>query len=233
MIAYMYHNIDKPPKEAKLKTLYLKPSMFKRQLYILSKLGYKSISGKDNLLNIDLEKNYEKKIVLLTFDDGYKDFIQNAYPTIEEYGYKAIIFVVANEIGNFNRWDYKVLNVKKYLMDLEDLRFLIKKGFIIGSHTLNHPFLTKISKEEAKKEIEYSKKLLEDKLGVAVETFCYPYGDYNQDIAKIVEEAGYKYAFTTKDGKIKDSEDRFQLKRINIFGNTYLPKFILKTVRSE
>lgn len=217
-----YHNIDTPPKEAKLKTLYLKPKKFQRQLWLLQRLGFSSPpAGKFNL---------SEKEVLLTFDDGYKDFIENALPVVKKYRFRAIVFIVADLVGEYNKWDWKKLNVKKYLMDWKDIEHIMKEGIEIGSHTLTHPFLTQLDPKEAIKEIEYSKKKLEDRLGIEIKSFCYPYGDYNEQIRDVVESVGYKNAFTTKEGSFEAEDDPFQIRRLTIFGNMDLFRFGWKVV---
>lgn len=206
-----YHNIDIPPKQAKLKTLYVKPSKFKTQLSILKRFGYRTP---------DLDSiTFDRREVILTFDDGYKDFLENALPIIKQYGFKAVMFVVVDFVGSYNHWDWQKLNVKKPLMDWQDINYILKQGVEIGSHTLTHPSLREIDIKEAEREIEFSKKKLEDKLGVEIKSFCYPYGHYNQAVRDVVEKTGYRYAFTTKHGSFNPQDDPYQIKRITVFGN--------------
>ncbi|RMA93075.1 polysaccharide deacetylase [Hydrogenothermus marinus] len=217
----MYHNIAKPPRNARLKSLYITPAQFERQLKFLKLIGYK-YSEIDKI---------EDKTVIPTFDDAYKDFIENAYPLLEKYGYKGYVFVPAKLVGKYNEWDYEKLNVKKEIMDWEDLRFLVSKGYKIGSHTLTHPDLTKLSDEELKKEIFDSKKILEDKLGVEIDTFCYPYGYYNDKVTEMVKKAGYKYAFLVEEKRCS-LDKPYEIGRINVAGNrvfvflSFLEKFL-------
>ncbi len=220
--ALMYHSIQNPPKQTPFKSLFIKKAEFKRQLLALKLIGYKFTT---------LSK-LEDKSVILTFDDAYKNFIENAFPVLQKFNAPAYVFVPALLVGKYNKWDVDKVKVNLPLMDWSDLSFLIKNGIKIGSHTLTHPFLTKIPFEEAKKEIEYSKKMLEDKLGVEVDTFCYPYGDYNEKIVKLVKDAGYKYAFTTKEGKFNGFENPYQINRIFVEGNKLisLPDFLRKVL---
>ncbi len=215
-----YHNIADPPKEAKLKTLYVSQRKFEKQLWLLKTLGYMSFTTG----GID----FSKRSVILTFDDGYADFVEKALPLLERYGFKALVFVVADRVGQYNTWDAHKLRVKKPLMDWKDLEYIVKKGIEIGSHTLTHPFLTQIDPKEAQREIEGSKKKLEDRLGIPVKAFCYPYGDYNSHIKEMVAKAGYKYAFTTKSGKFEKGDDPLEIKRITVFGHIILPGFLLR-----
>jgi len=220
--ALMYHSIDIPNKNANLKSLFVKPLEFKKQMLTLKLLGYK----------FSTLENLSKKSVILTFDDGFKNFIENAYPILKKLKATAYIFIPVSFIGKYNVWDYKKLNVKIPVMNWSDLQFLVKEGFIIGSHTMTHPFLTKIPLKDAKREIEFSKKFLEDNLGIEINTFCYPYGDYNKKIVSLVKNAGYKYAFTTKKGNLNFLENPFEINRVFISGNKVisLPSFIKKVI---
>lgn len=218
-----YHSIGMPPPEAKLKTLYVKPSAFKRQINTLRLLGYRFLSV-DELL----KGNAPRRSLLLTFDDAYLDFWENAFHLLKSQNIPAVVFVPAMLVGKFNQWDHRRVNVKKPIMDWQQLRELAQAGVEIGSHSLTHPYLSKIPREKAKREIEDSKKLLEDKLGVQIRAFCYPYGDYNHEVRDLVMQAGYLMAFTTKAGSFEQSENLFEIRRITVFGNDFIPKLLLK-----
>ncbi|SHK33458.1 polysaccharide deacetylase family protein [Thermocrinis minervae] len=218
-----YHSIGIPPKEARLKTLYVNPKAFERQIWLLKTLGFRFLR-----LSEVLSGNFSGKSVLLTFDDAYSDFFENAYPVLKRYNIPAVVFVPVMCVGKFNLWDWKELRVKKPIMSWDQIKMLVEEGFEIGSHTLTHPFLSRIPPEQAAREIEDSKKILEDKLGVEVVSFCYPYGDYNNMVRDMVARAGYRIAFTTKKGSFEDSPNIYEVRRITIFGNDLLPKFFLK-----
>lgn len=215
-----YHNIADPPKEAKLKTLYVSQRKFEKQLWLLKTLGHRSFTTEA----ID----FSQRSVFLTFDDGYADFVDMALPLLERYNFKALVFVVVDRVGQYNTWDADKLRVKKPLMDWKDLEYIVKKGIEIGSHSLTHPFLTQIDPKDAQREIEGSKKKLEDRLGILVKSFCYPYGNYNPRIKEMVAKAGYEYAFTTKSGKFEKGDDPLEIRRITVFGNMSLLGFLLR-----
>jgi peptidoglycan/xylan/chitin deacetylase (PgdA/CDA1 family) len=219
-----YHNIGKPPSYAKLKTLYVKPWDLKKQIKTLRLLGYRFLRSQDLL------ESPKDRAVLLTFDDAYLDFWEHAFPFLLEEGIPALVFVPAGLVGKFNKWDHERLRVKKTIMDWQHLKELVSAGIEIGSHSLTHPYLSKIPEASAKREIEDSKKLLEDKLGIEIKTFCYPYGDYNQKVRDMVAQAGYLMAFTTKHGSFSKSPNLFEIRRITVFGNDFLLKFIFKVL---
>jgi peptidoglycan/xylan/chitin deacetylase (PgdA/CDA1 family) len=99
------------------------------------------------------------------------------------------------------------------LMDAGQVREWLAAGHQIGSHTLTHPWLTRLSPAAAREEIFASKKRLEDAFGVPVGHFCYPYGDWNPAVRDLVAEAGYRAACTTEPGLNTSGTDAFALRR--------------------
>ena len=106
-----------------------------------------------------------------------------ALPKLEEYHYVATFFIVTNYVGSrgFVSWSR--------------LRTIVAEGMEIGSHSRSHPYLDKIDNAGILwDQIYTSKQILESQLGVAVDTFAYPYGSYNAATASTVKVAGYKIA---------------------------------------
>lgn len=209
----MYHHIRKPASKNKTEAaLDVSPSNFEEQMTYLFAKGYKTISLEELLTS-----SWEKKFVI-TFDDGYKDVIENAYPILKRFDFKAMVFLIANDIG------------KEGYLNWPDIKILEKAGWSFGSHTLTHRNLLSLTEEEAEKEIAQSKEELDYKLKNPVNFFSYPAGKFNQDIIKIVKNAGYKGAVTTLNGKDNKIENIYQLKRIRINGQDTLEAFRKKVL---
>ena len=122
-----YHSIDN-----KICPLSLNTKEFEKQLIFLKKNNYKSIYFNE------IDSMQENQCVI-TFDDGYKDLIINALPLLKKYNFKAICYIVANNIGKTNTWDSKNnLILKKDLMSILDIQEWLKNGMSIGSHSFNH-----------------------------------------------------------------------------------------------
>jgi peptidoglycan/xylan/chitin deacetylase (PgdA/CDA1 family) len=224
--ALMYHSVGIPPKEALLKSLYTNPRLFEKQIKLLKVLGFKSLTSGEI---VDFVKGKDmKKSLCITFDDAYKDVFDNAIPILKKYGFKAIIFVPVHLVGEYNKWDFERLNVKKPIASWEHIKEALKEGFEIGSHTLTHPSLIHLDDKSLRQEIELSKKILEDKLGVEIKSFCYPYGDYNERVMNFVKEAGYKLAFSVDSGHIKKGDNLYNLKRVHMRHNTNIFRLLLK-----
>ncbi|MCK4575894.1 polysaccharide deacetylase family protein [candidate division WOR-3 bacterium] len=187
------------------------PSQFAKQMRFLYKRKYKATT-----LSNMLENDDNGKIVGITFDDAYKDFMRNAFSILKDYSFKATVFVVTNYIGKKNLWDVNFGFRKFVHMDWFDLRDLVKAGFEIGSHTHTHPDLTKITKESVRRELQYSKKILEDKLGVSIHFISYPFGRYSKEIKEIALECGYKGGVCLSH-PFKKKNDIFEIDREGVY----------------
>lgn len=202
-----YHHVGWRKRGARLKGLYLSGKLFARQMGELKEAGFETVE-----LGTKPEGNGRREIVL-TFDDGFCDVFENGLPILREHRFCGIQFLVSDLIGKTNEWQQRAGDVSEPLMDDAQVQEWIATGQRIGSHTRTHPRLTRISRGEAREEIFSSKRALEDRFGLAIEHFCYPYGDCNEAVRDLVIEAGYKTACTTKAGVNRDGDSRFEMKR--------------------
>lgn len=211
-IILMYHNIAEPPSGKDPVGLYVSPRMFRFQMWYLKAAGFRVVPLND-IADFINGKSADKKIAALTFDDGYQDFYENAYPVLRAYKFPSAVFIVSDLVGKENAWDYRNVNVRKSLMRWETIHRLKKEGVTFGSHTRTHPFLSRLSPEAAIDEIYNSKLQLEEQLQLQVDFFCYPYGDYNAQTTEAVKQAGYKLAVTTKRGLVHKKDNIFEVRR--------------------
>lgn len=115
-----------------------------------------------------------------------------------------------------------------------EIREMSENNIDFGGHTMTHPILSKVSLEQARYEIQESKKVIECKINKPINTFAYPNGqpdDFNAEIKRIVKDAGYKFACSTIFGKNDANTDPYELKRIYSSGNSLL-KFALRLIRN-
>jgi peptidoglycan/xylan/chitin deacetylase (PgdA/CDA1 family) len=219
-----YHHVGPRPRRARLKGLYVSPRLFARQLGELRAEGY-SAPTYDSVFGPT--KPGEQR-VFLTFDDGFRDVFEHALPLLQTHHCHAIEFIVADLIGKSSEWQVRDDDTPGRLMDKAQIDEWLAAGNEIGSHTLSHPFLTRVSPTKAREEIIASKKKLEDVFGQPILHFCYPYGDWNQVVRDFVAEAGYETACTTEFGVNTADADRLTLKRIT----ARYPSRSLKTLRA-
>jgi peptidoglycan/xylan/chitin deacetylase (PgdA/CDA1 family) len=152
--------------------------------------------------------------IALTFDDGFLNVLEHAAEPLAQVNFRAIQFLVADCLGQYNHWDLAAGEVSEPLMGLPEIRRWLAAGHEIGSHTLTHPLLPRLSPAAAREEISSSKKKLEDIFGLPIRHFCYPYGDWNEAIREWVVEAGYSTACTTEFGVNTSATSPFALRRI-------------------
>jgi peptidoglycan/xylan/chitin deacetylase (PgdA/CDA1 family) len=204
-----YHHLGRRPRGARLKGMYVSPKLFSRQIAELHQAGFATTDLGPALRS---GKNVNQQLVL-TFDDGFRDVIENALPVLQQHRFRAIQFLVSDLIGKSNEWQQRAGDVSEPLMDEAQVRDWLATGQQIGSHTRTHPWLTRLSRADAREEISGSKKALENRFGLMVENFCYPYGDWNEIVRELVIEAGYKTACTTISGINTAADSPFALKR--------------------
>jgi peptidoglycan/xylan/chitin deacetylase (PgdA/CDA1 family) len=226
-IILMYHNIDNPPKGARIPNLYVTPRMFRFQMWYLDTAGFRVLSIQDLVAAVEAGDTHHN-MAAITFDDGYMDFYKNAYPVLKHYGYPSTVYVVSKLVGKDNVWDARNENFGKPLMDLEKIIEVSGNGVQIGSHTRTHPELTRISSGGQNEEISASKKDLEELLNHPVDTFCYPGGDHNEQVKEAVKIAGYRNAVTTQRGHVEKGCDPYALRRIPIKLITNPASFLYK-----
>lgn len=227
MPVIMYHRVIKNESEKGVHGTYVTVEQFEEQMKYLKKKGYETVTFKD-LLNNRYKQRFDKdkKWIMLTFDDGYKDNYENAFPILKKYQFKGIIYVLDGI--EYNKWDVdNPGNPEKRftLMNQDELLEMQNYGIEFGGHTSTHPRLAELSTEQVKSEIINSKSNIEKIIGKELLSFAYPYGSLNEEVKRIPQEAGYKFAVATDSGSIVFSDDLFEIRRIGIFPTNNLFNF--------
>jgi len=209
----MYHHVGPRQRAARIKGLYVSRRLFERQLSELHAAGFSSPRMDDIVIEQKDPAPAGSRSVWLTFDDGFRDVFENALPLLQKYRARGTLFLVTKLLGKTNEWQQQQGDVVEPLMNEAEVRAWLADGHQIGSHTLTHPHLTRLSQADAREEIVDSKKFLEDLFGVGIEHFCYPYGDWNETVRDLVHDAGYRTACTTINGVNTPATASLELKR--------------------
>src|SRR5690606_27636078 len=127
-----------------------------------------------------------------------------------------------------NVWDAEKGIAHSALMSADELRGWASAGMEVGSHTLDHPFLPKLSPELADYQIRQAKFELEQVLGADVTAFCYPYGGETPEVRRMVSSAGYTNATTTQGGLANATDDPYGLPRVTVARSTNILRFLQK-----
>jgi peptidoglycan/xylan/chitin deacetylase (PgdA/CDA1 family) len=208
----MYHQVGPFPQRPKHKAAFCHVGRFAAQMAYLRLGGYNVISLEQLHRGLFEGAPLPPRSVVLTFDDGYENFREHAWPVLRRHGFPATVFMVTNQLGRNAGWltpDF----TPAPLMSPATVRELAAQGVSFGSHTLNHARLSELDAAQQRREIFDSKAALEDVLGQPVADFCYPYGLYNERARDLVAEAGYRTGLTCIRGAANTGDNAFELPR--------------------
>jgi peptidoglycan/xylan/chitin deacetylase (PgdA/CDA1 family)/SAM-dependent methyltransferase len=218
-----YHRIAENGPEA-LTPYRIHPRAFEQQVRWLRRHGYYSVSIAHWADAMQQNAPLPGRPVLFTFDDGYRDFVEVAWPVLDRHGFSALVFIVAEKVGTCADWDV-TFGEPAPLMSWEELRELARNGVDFGSHSMSHRRLDSLPIKEVWDECGRSRSVLEAKLERKISAFSYPWGAHNENVRHSVAECGYTIGLTTRPGFSLLTDDPLALPRIQIFGDCSLRKF--------
>lgn len=243
-------------------------ALFRRQMETLRR--YFTVLSLEDLAARAGKHDLPENGVAITFDDGYRDNYENAFPVLRDLGLPATIFLTTEAVdGNALLWHDRVFDafhrtrktearasLKTELAQLRrsspgerdsridallgelgiapgvpagwekltwpQVREMASSGISFGAHTLDHPILTRVSPDEARRQICESKKRIESEIGTPVKAFAYPNGtasDFDASIERMVAEEGFSLAVTTLAGANDESTHPYRLRRTGMWGN--------------
>ena len=188
ILSLMYHRFE----ENKYPSTNIKINDFIKHIKILEDNKFHFVNPK-NFEN-ELIKNKTKRKILLTIDDGFSSFYQNAWPILKNKRIPFILFVSTREVGAFN------------YMTWDQIREISKEDFVeIGNHSHTHEYLVDETNEIILSDIKKSITIFENELGKNSDFFSYPFGEYSLEFKKIIKSLGFKYAFGQHSGVIDET----------------------------
>jgi peptidoglycan/xylan/chitin deacetylase (PgdA/CDA1 family) len=205
--------------------LSVSPSVFRQQLQALRTADWESLSVAQYTAQINSPRPEPRKL-LITFDDGYRNFAEHAWPLLKEFGLRATLFVPVDFVGKRPLWlerdgaltrpllhQVRVSNrdritlkagidalMQAPLLDWPDLRSLAEEGVDVQSHGFAHHFLTKLPMPEVARDLIRSRETLEDRLGLPIRAIAYPYGVCDPSIAACARQSGFEVGFVSDHG---------------------------------
>jgi peptidoglycan/xylan/chitin deacetylase (PgdA/CDA1 family) len=213
LVILNYHSIQ--PREP----YSTSPEMFARQLELLAE-QFELLSLPAWLEQVERGRRASRPAALVSFDDGYENFYQFAYPVLQRFNAPALLFVatgfVAGGCGVEARLDmYRDLRPLSWAQ----LQELHRDGVTVGSHTHRHINLGQATPAQVAEELSHSRQLLEDHLGSPVTYFAYPWGQRRHiggATIPLLRECGYTVACSTLWGKNTAETDPYLLRRVRI-----------------
>ena len=199
VISLMYHRFE----ENKYPSTNIKINDFKEHLKIIQNNKINFINPKD--FENELKNNKKQRKILLTIDDGFLSFYENAWPILKKEKIPFILFVSTREVGSFN------------YMSWSQIREISKEDFVeIGNHSHTHEYLVDEDIKTIREDIEKSISIFKKELKMNSIFFSYPFGEYNLDFKNLIKSLGFKYAFGQHSGVIDETKDFFELPRYPI-----------------
>lgn len=209
----MYHYIEDKTGDPYAE-LGVPKDKFEKEMQIVKDSGYTPVSLDELYDFMENKKPFTCKPVLITMDDGYRDFYNNAYPVLKKFNFKATVFQITDVI------DGPAYLTKDQIVELS------KSGLVdIESHTGSHKELATLPYNVQYDELKRSKEKLEQITGKKIYYIAYPSGSYNSNTLEIDKKLGYRLALTTKEGFASKNDNFYELKRIYVSNNYDLNQF--------
>jgi peptidoglycan/xylan/chitin deacetylase (PgdA/CDA1 family) len=222
----MYHQVGCFDSPAAHRSTFCHVRRFKAQMTFLSRFGYTVISLQDALDGLFGGKSLADHSVVLTFDDGYQGFKDHAFPVLQHHGFPASVFLVAGLLDGSAKWLADEGRHAPKLLDRSAVRELQSAKISFGSHTMTHPFLSRLDPARRRDEIRTSKTVLEDLLEQEIRHFCYPDGNFDDGVVAEVKAAGYTAGLTCIRGSATPADNPWLLPRKAIsFGDSLIGVF--------
>ena len=199
IISLMYHRFE----ENKYPSTNIKINDFKKHLEIIQENNIKFINPKN--FEKELKNNKKQRKILLTVDDGFLSFYENAWPALKDQKIPFILFVNTREVGTFNYMSWK------------EIKEISKEDFVeIGNHSHSHEYLIDENNDIIEADIIKSIEIFKEKLGKNSSFFSYPFGEYSLNFKNIIKSLDFKYAFGQHSGVIDLTKDFYELPRFPI-----------------
>ncbi len=209
----MYHQVGEfAPMQAHRST-YCDHRRFASQMGYLARFGYRVLSMDEVLACLRGQMPVPPRAVALTFDDGYENFYEYAFPVLQKHGFPAMVYLISSMLGQPSSWFARDGRATPMLMSAERVRQLRAAGVDFGSHSATHLKLAEVDDATIHEEVSRSKRELEDVLGEPVRHFCYPYGSHDLRAVEAVAAAGYECATTCVRAPATTADDPLTLPR--------------------
>ena len=214
----LYHSIT-DDASSEVTRFAIAPKVFEEHMRHLAEEGYSSMTVTEFLPVLlsqaspgDRSGVLPDRPVLVTFDDGFRDFLTTAVPIMQRHGIVATLYATTGFMGDdgapgANRSGDEMLSWR-------ELAEVAGQGVEVGGHTHSHPMLDTLPHAAARDEITRCKALIEERTGAPVASFAYPHGYSSAWVRRVVAEAGYTSACAVKNAMSHTGDDPFAIARL-------------------
>lgn len=219
----MYHRVA-PVGPGSMARYRVTPDSFLAQLQWLASQNYRCVSLDEWRRALLARRPLVGRCVALTFDDGFLDFRDFAWPLLQRFGFSATVFLPTGFLGDQNRWDQHLGDTVP-LLSWSDIRQLRNEGVEFGSHSVTHPALTSLSPTEIAAEALRSRITIEERLAAPVSAFAYPYGEVDRVVESVTGACGYTFGLTCEERPSELVDRLTALPRLEVRGEMSLRDF--------
>jgi peptidoglycan/xylan/chitin deacetylase (PgdA/CDA1 family) len=210
----MYHSIAAGATR-KFQRFAVDPAEFAAQMEYLAAAGYRTVTAAE-LASRWSRGPVPSRVVVLTFDDAYTYFYSAALPVLHEHGFRATLYVPTGYVGGTTRFNVSVGEENRAVLSWQALADIAAEGIEVAAHSHSHPQLDRVPAAIVSDEVRRCRSLLEDKLGIAVDGFAYPFGFWNGAARQAVAAAGYRYACAVAELMTVPGDDVLTLPRLTV-----------------
>lgn len=219
----MYHRIAEDGPDA-LKSYRVSPEMFREQVRWLRRNGYHTVVSR-TLPGYLCQQTFHGRPVMITFDDGFQDFADLAWPLLHDHDLMPEVFIVSDLVGKTSEWD-AWLDGAFPLMDKPTLGRLCDEGVHFGSHLATHRAAEGLSTRELAEELLQSRAFLGQWFGTTPQSFAAPFGSTDERVQRLAAECGYSVGFGTHVGCASPGCNLLNLPRILVSGHWTMDRFV-------
>jgi peptidoglycan/xylan/chitin deacetylase (PgdA/CDA1 family)/ubiquinone/menaquinone biosynthesis C-methylase UbiE len=222
----LYHRIadDGPVGLARYR---LSSEMFRAQMRWLRRNGYHTIVSEELAWFLANNHPFVGRPVMISFDDGFQDFADQAWPILRIHDFRAEVFVVTDLVGQTAQWDAH-LGEPAPLMGAPTIVRLAAEGVSFGSHLATHRGADGLATRELAEELTRSRAMLGQWLDHPVQSFAAPFGLTDERLRLLAAECGFRTGFSTEPGVARLTSDPLNLPRIEIRGDLTLEDFVTR-----
>lgn len=204
-----YHKIE---NRRELGINCLTPQRLAAHIEYLANAGFRSVTFRDILSGAPLPA----RPLIITFDDGYESVYVEAFPLLQRFGFRAVVFVIAGFLDRWNDWDLHPGRMRVRHLSREQIGELESAGWEIGAHGLTHRALAHLPPEQVRAELGVARERLSALGKEPVVTVAYPFGIQNAQVRELSREAGYVFGCCSV-RSLNRGGDLMQIPRIPVY----------------
>jgi peptidoglycan/xylan/chitin deacetylase (PgdA/CDA1 family) len=230
MLIFNFHHVEAKFRHPERKNISITPEGLRQFIRTIRLAGMNIVSLKSALETVDPTRN-SKRCVVITFDDGYLNNLEEALPVLEEERCPATVFVLPGRFGGTNEWDQAQLYEaeRDQLLSLEQMKQLAASPYItLGSHGMLHRRFPELSEDGLRYEMLESHRILSEEFpDDYLPVLAYPWGDHDDRVVAMMTDTPYRYAFTVETRPWESTDHRFRVPRYSAFDRDGNPVILL------